>query len=138
MARRCPPAFVVCLSVAHTRAELHISSCSHLGPHLPPRTHTGLHMPQPDTHVHSHTGPLVSIHMCIRICVSMCVYIKTHVYIGHTLWDIHLRVGKGVQIKAQSPTLASSLYPPSSDHCWKVRTGLGGVETDGYRLKWQR
>lgn len=138
MARRCPPAFVVCLSIAHTRAELHISSCSHLGPHLPPRTHTGPHMPQRDTHVHSHTGPLVSIHMCIRTCVSMCVYIETHVYIGHTLWDIHLRVGKGVRIKAQSPTLASSLYPPSSDHCWKVRTGLGGVETDGYRLKRQR
>lgn len=76
--------------------------------------------------------------MCIRTRVSMCVYIDTHVYIGHTLWDIHLRVGKGVQIKMQSPTLTFSLYPPSSDRCWKVRTGLGGVETDGYRLKGQR
>lgn len=127
--------------VTHTRAELYecISSCAHSSPHLHPQTHTGLHIPQPDTR--ALTYRTAHFHTCVHgnMCVPVgYIHIYTHVHTGLTLLDIHLRVRRGARIKGKSPTLASSLHPESAICCWQVRTGPGGASTGGYGLKGQR
>lgn len=133
--------------IAHTCAELHMSSCSHSGPRLHPRTHTGLHLPQPDTcaltcgAAHIHTYIHAWEHACpcgLHAHISPCVH-RLHTF-AHTPKSGQ-RADKGAKVQPLPPPCTlkslSTAYRHVQDWVGHGQEALDSKGRDDLALKTQ-